>query len=63
MLNKRQAHFGKIPESSVVEDFQIEIAKARGVGDYLDLNDLPAGDLKAERPGQSPAARDVSKQN
>ena len=38
--------------SSVVEDRQFELAKALGVGDHVDLDDLPACDREAECPKQ-----------
>jgi hypothetical protein len=34
--------------SSVVEDRQFELAKALGVGDHVDLDDLPEHDREAE---------------
>jgi hypothetical protein len=34
--------------SSVVEHRQVELAKARWVGDHVDLDDLPALDREAE---------------
>ena len=36
----------------VVEDRQIELPETRGVGDHLDLGDLPVGERDAERPKQ-----------
>jgi hypothetical protein len=34
--------------SSVVEDRQVKLAKALGVGEYVDFDDLPAHDREAE---------------
>ena len=38
--------------SSVVEDRQVELAKARGVGDHVDLDDLPVREREPEDPKQ-----------
>src|SRR5262249_23907008 len=47
--------------SSVVEDRQVELAKARGVGHDLNLGDLPALERELEHPQQSsPRSEDES---
>jgi hypothetical protein len=48
---------------SVVEDRQVELAKALGVGDQVDLDDLPARDREAEYdtgPFKIPSGREAS---
>lgn len=39
---------GRTIGSLVVEDCQVELAEARGIGDHVDLDDLPAPDREAE---------------
>ncbi len=41
--------------ASVVEDRQIELAEACGVGEYVDFDDLPARDREAEYDTRSSA--------